>query len=88
MLKNSQEKITKPENKKKFDCNIYLLIRNSCSRCPYNRICEESDRDDINYKSDTTNDKQIHRQDKPMGVPEGQERIPKHSKVNDIKTTT
>ena len=26
--------------------NEYLIIRNSCKRCPKNRICEESDRDE------------------------------------------
>ena len=48
MLKNSQEKskTTKPKNKKEFECNVYLLMRNSCSRCPKNRICEESVKDE------------------------------------------
>ena len=68
MLKNSQEKITKLGNKKEFECNVYYLMRNSCSRCPKNRICEESDKDDIDYKSNTTNDKQIYRENKPMGI--------------------
>ena len=48
MLKNSREKLksTKPENKKEFECKIEYLIKNSCSRCPKNRECEESDIDE------------------------------------------
>ena len=48
MLNNSREKSksTKPENKKEFECKIKYLMRNSCSRCPKNRECEESDRDE------------------------------------------
>ena len=48
MLKNSQKKSksTKPENKKEFECKIEYLIKNSCSRCPKNRICEESVKDE------------------------------------------
>ena len=88
MLKNSQEKIIKPVQKKEFECNVYYLMRNSCSRCPKNRECEESDRDDINYKSDTTNDKQVHRENKPMGISERQERVSEDSKVNDIERKT
>ena len=42
--KNYKERNQKPE--KEFDCNIYLLIRNSCKRCVYQLICEESDRDE------------------------------------------
>ena len=70
MLKNSKEKskTTKFENKKEFECKIEYLIKNSCSRCPKNRICEESVKDDINHKSNTTNDKQIHRENKSMGI--------------------
>lgn len=83
MLKNSQEK-----TKKEFECNVYYLMRNSCSRCPKNKVCEESDNDDINNKSDTTDNKQIHRQDKPMGVSERQERVSTNSKVNDIERET
>ena len=43
MSKNLQEKL---KTRKEFDCNVYLLIRNSCKRCPKSRICEESDRDE------------------------------------------
>ena len=43
MSKNLQEK---SKTRKEFDCNVYLLIRNSCKRCPKSRICEESDRDE------------------------------------------
>ena len=48
MLNNSQEKSksTKPENKKEFECKIEYLIKNSCSRCPKNRECEESVKDE------------------------------------------
>lgn len=50
MLKNSREKLksTKFENKKEFECKIEYLMRNSCSRCPKNRECEESDLDERN----------------------------------------
>ena len=48
MLRNLQEK---SKTRKKFDCNVYLLIRNSCKRCKYQRICEESDLIEENYQS-------------------------------------
>lgn len=31
---------------KEFECPIECLIKNSCSRCKYNRICEESVKDE------------------------------------------
>lgn len=68
MLKNSQEKIIKPVQKKEFECKIEYLMRNSCSRCPKNRICEESDMYDVDYKSNTSDNKQIYRENKPMGI--------------------
>ena len=48
MLKNSQKK---SKMKKEFNCNVYLLIRNSCKRCKYQRICEESDLIEEDYQS-------------------------------------
>lgn len=65
MLKNSQEKTIKLEKKKEFDCNVYLLIRNSCSRCPKQRICEESD----------NNERDKSRQDKELSNSCVQERL-------------
>lgn len=57
MLKNSQKK-------KEFECKIEYLMKNSCSRCPQNRICEESDK----YDRDTS------RQDKELSDAGLQER--------------
>lgn len=51
MSKNLQEK---SKMIKEFDCNVYLLIRNSCKRCPKSRICEESDRDERNKSRQDT----------------------------------
>ena len=48
MLRNLQEK---SKTIKKFDCNVYLLIRNSCKRCKYQLICEESDLIEEDYQS-------------------------------------
>ena len=66
MLKNSQEKITKLVQKKEFECKIEYLMRNSCSRCPKNRECEESDRDE----------RDKGRQDKKLSNSSIQERKP------------
>ena len=68
MLKNSQEKskTTKFENKKEFECKIEYLMKNSCSRCPKNRECEESDIDERNNS----------RQDKKLSNSGLQERKP------------
>ena len=48
MSRNLQEK---SKTRKEFDCNVYLLIRNSCKRCKYQRICEESDLVEEDYQS-------------------------------------
>ncbi len=40
----------KARTKKEFECKIEYLIKNSCSRCPKNRECEESDKDEQRKK--------------------------------------
>ncbi len=48
MSKNLQEK---SKTREEFDCNIYLLIRNNCKRCPKQKVCEESDLIEEDYQS-------------------------------------